>query len=87
MQWIIDGFGCVASAWERVRWRLILLVYIDLSIFTHYRWVTKRFVKGLVVNPEGWPANSPIWSSTLDSYRVVWLCHRQADAQVQAARC
>ena len=52
------------------------LVYIDLPILTHYRWVTKRFVKGLVANPEGWPADSPMWSSTLDGYRVVWLCHR-----------
>lgn len=75
-QWIIDGFGCVASAWERFA-AADTLVYVDLSILTHYRWVTKRFVKGLIVNPEGWPANSPIWSSTLDSYRVVWLCHRR----------
>jgi hypothetical protein len=28
------------------------------------------------VNPEGGPENSPIWRSTLDSYRVVGLCHR-----------
>jgi adenylate kinase family enzyme len=75
-QWIIDGFGCVPSAWERFA-AADTLVYIDLPLFTHYRWVTKRLVKGLFVNPEGWPENSPIWSSTLDSYRVVGLCHRR----------
>jgi hypothetical protein len=25
---------------------------------------------------EGWPENSPIWRSTLDSWRVVGLCER-----------
>jgi adenylate kinase family enzyme len=69
-RWIIDGFGCGATSWERFA-AADTLVYIDLPLFTHYRWVTKRLVKGLFVNPEGWPENSPIWSSTLDSYRVV----------------
>jgi hypothetical protein len=27
-------------------------------------------------NPKGWPENSPVWESTLDGYRVIWLCHR-----------
>jgi adenylate kinase family enzyme len=74
-RWIIDGYGSVASAWERFD-AADTLVYIDLPLLTHYRWVTKRLVKGLFRNPEGWPENSPVWSSTLDSYRVVWLCHR-----------
>jgi adenylate kinase family enzyme len=75
-QWIIDGYGCVASAWERFT-AADTLVYIDLPLVTHYRWVTKRLVKGLFQNPEGWPENSPVWSSTLDGYRVVWRCHRR----------
>ena len=74
-QWIIDGFGCVSSAWERFA-AADTLVYVDLSLLTHYRWVTKRFIKGLFVLPEGWPDNSPMWSSTLSSYRVLPLCHR-----------
>jgi adenylate kinase family enzyme len=75
-QWIIDGFGCVATAWERFV-AADTLVYVDLPLLTHHRWVTKRLVKGLFRDPEGWPENSPIWSSTLDSYRVLWLCHRR----------
>lgn len=73
--WIIDGFGCVASAWERFT-AADTLIYIDLPLLTHYRWVTKRLLKGLFVNPEGWPDNSPIWRGSMSSYRVVWLCHR-----------
>jgi adenylate kinase family enzyme len=75
-QWIIDGFGRVASAWERFA-AADTLVYIDLPLLTHYRWVTKRLVKGLFLNPEGWPENSPVWGSTLSSYQVLWLCHRR----------
>jgi adenylate kinase family enzyme len=73
--WIIDGFGCVASAWERFS-AADTLVYVDLPLFIHYLWVTKRLIKGLVVNPEGWPESSPMWRSTMAGYRVIPLCHR-----------
>jgi adenylate kinase family enzyme len=73
--WIIDGFGGVASAWERFS-AADTLVFVDLPLLTHYRWVTKRLAKALFVGPEGWPENSPMWSSTLNSYRVAWRCHR-----------
>jgi adenylate kinase family enzyme len=74
-EWIIDGFGCVASAWERFS-AADTLIYVDLPLSTHYWWVTKRFLTGPFVTPEGWPSNSPMWRSTIDSYRVVGLCHR-----------
>jgi hypothetical protein len=74
-RWIIDGFGCVASAWERFA-TADTLVYVDLQLVLHYLWVTKRFIKGILVNPEGWPANSPMWRGTLAGYRVIPLCHR-----------
>jgi len=51
------------------------LIHVDLPLHIHYRWVTKRFIKGIFKNPEGWPENSPLLSSTIDSYRVVRLCH------------
>ena len=73
--WIIDGYGCRPSAWERFA-AADTLVYLDLPLFTHWRWVTKRFLKGLLVTPEGWPEGSPMWRSTVSSYRVLWLCHR-----------
>jgi adenylate kinase family enzyme len=75
-EWIIDGFGCVASAWERFS-KADTLVYIDLPLITHHWFVTKRLIKGLFVTPEGWPDNSPIWSSTISSYKVLRLCHRR----------
>jgi adenylate kinase family enzyme len=74
-EWIIDGFGSLPTVWERLS-AADTLVYIDLPITTHYWGVTKRFVAGVFQNPKGWPENSPVWESTLDGYRVVWLCHR-----------
>jgi len=74
--WIIDGFGSLESAWERFS-KADTLVYVDLPLVTHTWWVTKRLIQGLFVTPEGWPDNSPMWSSTMNSYRVIWLCHRR----------
>ena len=74
-RWIIDGFESVALACERFA-AADTLVYVDLPVLTHYRFVTKRLLKGLFRNPPGWPENSPVWSSTLDSYRVIGRCHR-----------
>jgi len=75
-EWIIDGFGCATSAWERFA-RADTLVHVDLPLATHYWWVTKRLIKGLWTAPEGWPENSPLWSSTMSCYRVIGACHRE----------
>ena len=72
--WIIDGYGSVASAWERFA-QADTLIYIDLPLVTHHWLVTKRLFKGLFAEPEGWPRKSPLWSSSLESYKVLWLCH------------
>ena len=74
-EWIIDGFGCVASSREQFS-KADTLVFVDLPLITHHWWVTKRLIKGLVATPEGWPENSPIWSSTMNSYKVIWRYRR-----------
>ena len=75
-EWIIDGFGSVASAWERFA-AADTLIHVDLPLLTHYLWVTKRLIKGLFAAPKGWPDNSPLWASTIQSYRVLPRCHRR----------
>ena len=81
--WIIDGFGCVKSAWERFA-VADTLVYVDLPLFTHFVWITKRLCKGLFATPEGWPENSPMLSSTIESYRVLWGCHQHLTPKYRA---
>ena len=79
-EWIIDGYGSFDSVWERFS-VADTLVYVDLPVALHYWGVTKRLAKGLFRTPPGWPANSPVWRSSLDSYRVVWLCHTRLTPQ------
>src|SRR5215470_6901479 len=43
-EWIIDGFGSAALAWERFA-AADTLVYVDLPLLIHYSWVTKRLIK------------------------------------------
>lgn len=73
-EWIIDGFGGIKLLWERLE-AADTLIHVDLPLAVHFLWVTKRLVKGLFVAPQGWPENSPVISSSLSSYRVLWPCH------------
>ena len=74
-EWVIDGFGNEVLAWERFA-AADTLIYIDLPTRTHYWWVTKRLLMSAFVAPEGWPKDSPMWASTLDSWRVISRCER-----------
>lgn len=75
-RWIVDGFGSLDTVWERLD-AADTLVYLDMPVLQHYWWVTKRFIKSMWVLPEGWPENSPLLKSTLNSYYTVWLCHQK----------
>jgi adenylate kinase family enzyme len=74
-RWIIDGFGCMETLWLRLD-EADTLVFVDLPLYVHGWWVTKRFITGYFKPPAGWPENSPILKSSLNSYRVLWLCHK-----------
>lgn len=74
-RWVIDGFGTVASCWQRLA-QADTLVYIDLPLLRHYGRVTKRLAAGLFRTPPGWPEGSPLWASSRASYRNAWACHR-----------
>ena len=71
--WIIDGFGPVASFYKRLD-AADTLIYIDLPYLVSYWFVTKRFLKGILVKPEGWPDGSSVLKGTLNSYRTMRLC-------------
>ena len=74
--WIIEGFGPMNSlnSFNRRLEKADTLIYIDLPYLTTYWLVTKRFIKGLVKKPEGWPDGSSVLKGTLESYRVLKLC-------------
>ena len=49
-EWIIDGFGCMKTVWERLE-AADTLIHVDLPLPVHALWVTKRLVKGLFLAP------------------------------------
>jgi len=82
-EWIIDGFGDTKSAWERFA-SADTLIHVDPPLPVCAWRVTKRFVKGMFVLPEGWPEGSPMWRSTLQSYRVLRLCDERLTPKYRA---
>jgi adenylate kinase family enzyme len=74
-RWIIDGFGCMETLWPRLD-AADSLVFVDLPLYVHFWWVTKRFMTGYTKPPEGWPERSPIFKSSLTSYQALWLCYK-----------
>jgi adenylate kinase family enzyme len=74
-RWIIDGFGCMETLWLRLD-AADSLIFVDLPLYWHFWWVTKRMLTGGFDPPVGWPVNSPIWKSSMTSYRALWLCHK-----------
>lgn len=73
-QWIIEGFGSLETVWIRLS-KADTLVYIDLPLYVHFWWVTKRLITGFFFPPDGWPKNSPLLKSSITSYRNLRLCH------------
>ncbi|MGF1683831.1 adenylate kinase [Photobacterium minamisatsumaniensis] len=71
--WIIDGFGPISSFNKRLE-AADTLVYIDLPYPVSYWFVTKRFLKGVFIKPEGWPDGSLVLKGTLASYKTLKLC-------------
>ena len=82
-RWIIDGFESMTLAWERFA-AADTLVHVDLPLPTHFLGVTERLVKGLFVEAEGWPEGSPVLSSSINSYRVLWPCHSKLTPKYRA---
>jgi adenylate kinase family enzyme len=82
-QWIIDGFGSIETVWQRLD-LADCLIFIDLPLYVHFWWVTKRMIKGSFKTPEGWPEKSPIFKSSISSYRVLWLCHKYLNPKYRA---
>ena len=71
--WVIDGFGPIESFNRRLD-VADTLIYIELPYIISYWLVTKRFLKGLFIKPEGWPDGSSVLKGTLESYKVLRLC-------------
>lgn len=73
--WVLDGFAS-PDTFEATLSRANVLVYVERPTPIHYWWVTKRFLLSPVAKPLGWPDRSPMWASTMASYRYLRLSGR-----------
>lgn len=72
-QWILDGFGLLGSFKQRLE-LADTLIYIDLPYWLSYWLVTKRLLKGIFIQPEGWPDGSSVIKGTVNSYKTLRKC-------------
>lgn len=74
-KWIIDGFG----PWEHVEHRLReadTIIFIDLPLYMHYWWATKRQIKCLFKSRVGGPPGCPMLPVTIRLYTMMWHIHK-----------
>ncbi|WP_299004388.1 AAA family ATPase [uncultured Shewanella sp.] len=71
--WIIEGLGLMESFFQRLE-VADTVIYIDVPYLLSYWWVTKRFLKGLFIHPQGWPQGCSVVKGTWRSYKVLRLC-------------
>lgn len=75
-EWLVEGFGpldSLNSFYKRLE-AADTLIYIDLPYSVTYWLVTKRFFKGLIRRPIGWPEGSSIFEGTINTFRILKLC-------------
>lgn len=75
-RWIIDGFGCIETLWERLN-AADTLIFVDLPLYVHFWWVTKRAIAGNFKTPEGWPEGSSMLQGIVNSYSVILPCYKR----------
>ena len=75
-RWIIDGFG----SWESVNRRFEAcdtIIYVDLPIWLHYWWATKRQIRAIFAGRPDGPEGCPMLPVTLRLYKMMWWLHRE----------
>jgi adenylate kinase family enzyme len=81
-EWIIDGFGCVPSAWERFS-KADTLVYVDLSLIMHGWFVTKRLMA--IRQSRGLAGEQPDPEQYFEQLQGALALPSPTDGEVQAA--
>lgn len=73
-KWLIDGYG----PWESVAERLEAsdtIVFIDLPLWVHYWWATKRQIKSVLYGRPDGPQGCPMLPVTFRLYKMMWHAH------------
>jgi adenylate kinase family enzyme len=82
--WIIDGFG----PWPAAEKRFDLadtIVFVDLPLWRHFWWATKRQIAAIFRERADGPAGCPMLPVTFRLYRMMWWAHRELRPKILAA--
>lgn len=76
--WIIDGYGPLDILQQRFQ-LADKIVFIDLPLWRHYWWCTKRQIKSLWLPRAELPPGSreASWAHTVKLYKTLWRVHKQ----------
>lgn len=75
-RWIIDGFG----PWEFVEQRFDIadtIIFIDLPLYLHYYWATKRQFKCLFKPRIDGPPGCPMLPMTFKLFKMIGYIHKE----------
>lgn len=75
-EWIIDGFGPLDILEQRLI-KADLVLFIDLPLWRHYWWLTKRQIKSIWSPRQELPSNCSdlSWPQIKKLYRGIWQVH------------
>jgi hypothetical protein len=80
-KWIIDGVGPLPQLWERMN-QADLIIVVDLPIWRHFYWATKRQVKSIFQPRHDLPANCQMWRKSFVLYQLIWNFHYHIRQQI-----
>ena len=80
--WIIDGWGDWNALRERFD-RADTIVMVDLPIWLHYWWASKRQVLSCLGKSGSWPPQGcSAWPVTWRLFKLMWHIHRKMRPQL-----
>ncbi len=75
-KWIIDGFGPSVSIQKRMD-ACDTIVFVDLPIWVHFWWATKRQIRSVFKGREDGPEGCPMLPVTIKLYKMIWEIHKR----------
>ena len=74
--WIIEGFAPLEHV-EKCFQEADTIIFVDLPLYMHYWWATKRQIKCLFTPSIDAPPGCPMLPITFKMYRVMWYTYTQ----------
>jgi adenylate kinase family enzyme len=80
--WIIEGWGYAESLNDRLH-ASEMIIFIDLSLFAHYRWAIKRQIKNIFIPREELPGKYPLGMNTVYMLIAIMRFHMTVRPMLQ----